>query len=102
MKTLSQELKIDQNTPLNYVQVSHILRGRVPGLIMKFVEVETLKRPYRLEQFLPNKCNAALCLLSATISGRTQNHWSALIRHDNGTLEWFDSMAFDLAQLECF
>ena len=66
---------------------------------MKFVEVETLKRPYRLEQFLPNKCNAALCLLSATISGRTQNHWSALIRHDNGALEWFDSMAFDLGHL---
>ena len=99
MKTLLRELKLEQNTPLNYIQVSHILKGRVPGLVMKFVEVEKLSRPLTIEQFLPHKCNAALCLLSAVIDGRTQNHWSTLLRHDNGSLEWFDSMAFDLDHL---
>lgn len=99
MKTLLEELNIEQNTPLNFVQVSHIIRGRVPGLVMKFVEVANLKKPYKLEQFLPHKCNAALCLLTATVSGREQNHWSALIRHEDNTLEWFDSMAFGFNHL---
>ena len=99
MKTLIAELKWDENEALDFSQLKILLKGRVTGLKCKYVDTEMIKGPYTIEQFLPTAVNCALVLLSATISGRKQRHWTCLIRHKDNSISFFDSMAFGFHML---
>ena len=94
MKTLISELKFDENEALDFEQLKILLKGRVSGLKVKYVDLETVTKQYVLSDFLPSHVNASLILLTAVVSGRTQRHWTCLIRHKDNSLSFFDSMAF--------
>ena len=94
MKTLIAELKFDESDALDFSQLKILLKGRVSGLRVKYIDLETVTKEYSLADFLPSHANAALILLTAIVSGRTQRHWTCLIRHKDNSLSFFDSMAF--------
>ena len=99
MKTLISELKWEENDALDFSQLKIMLKGRVTGLKCKYVDTETISGAYSIDQFLPSSVNAALVLLTAHISGRSQRHWTCLIRHKDNTISFFDSMAFGFHML---
>lgn len=94
MRTLITELKFSESEALDFFEIKRLLKGRVSGLKVKYIDLETVRGPYKLSTFLPQGFNAALILLTAHISGKTQRHWTCLIRHKDNTLSFFDSMAF--------
>ena len=94
MRTLAAELKFSEADALDFFQIKRLLNGRVSGLKVKYIDLETVRGAYKLSTFLPSGFNACLILLTAHISGRTQRHWTCLIRHKDNTLSFFDSMAF--------
>ena len=100
MKTLREELVIDETTPLNFNDLHTILAHRVSGLHVNFIDAEEYgKAPYELRKFIPSGSNACLILLSATVDGRTQRHWTCLIRHRDGRLSFYDSLAFGIDKI---
>ena len=96
MKTLRQELNFDSRMALTYTQVSTILKNKVSGLRVKFIDLEAHKGPYNTENFFSHGSNASLVLLTALISGSTQRHWVVILKHKDGSYSYFDSLALGL------
>jgi len=99
MRTLAAEIKLEENEALDYSQLGTLLKGRVTGLKCKYIDLEEYRGEYRLDKFMPSGMNACLLLLTAHIQGRTQRHWTCLIRHKDNTISFFESMAFGLHTL---
>ncbi len=99
MRTLAAEIKLEENEALDYSQLSTLLKGRVTGLKCKYIDLEEYRGEYTLDKFIPSGMNACLLLLTAHIQGRTQRHWTCLIRHKDNTISFFESMAFGLHTL---
>ena len=99
MRTLAEEIKLEENQALDYSQLSTLLKGRVSGLKCKYVDLEEFRGEYSLEKFIPSGMNACLLLLTAHIQGKTQRHWTCLIRHKDNSISFFESMACGLPTL---
>ena len=93
MKTLMQELKIVEDIPLSFEQIQTILAGKCKNLHVKYTDLETLHNNYSLHDILPRNINAGLVLLSANLSGTINRHWVSFLRHKNGKIEFYDSLA---------
>jgi hypothetical protein len=96
MKTLRHELKIDTRMPLTFSQVHTIMKNRVDGLKVKYMDLEEFKGEYTQEVFFPQGCNASLVLLTAIIAGATQRHWVVILKHSDRSFSFFDSLALGL------
>ncbi len=96
MKTLRQELNFDSRMPLTFTQVSTILKNRVSGLKVKYMDLEEHKGPYKKENFFSHETNTCLVLLTAIIAGQTQRHWVTILKHRDGSYSYFDSLALGL------
>ncbi len=96
MKTLRHELDFDSRMPLTYSQVSTILKNKVSGLRVKFMDLEDYKGPYNKANFFSHESNASLVLLTAIIAGSKQRHWVVILKHKDGSFSYFDSLALGL------
>jgi len=100
MKTLQEELVIDETTPLNFNDLHTILAHRVSGLHVNFIDAQEYgNSPYELRKFIPSGSNTCLLLLSAQVDGKTQRHWTCLIRHRDNRISFYDSLAFGIDKL---
>ncbi len=100
MKTLQEELVIDETTPLNFNDLHTILAHRVSGLHVNFIDLEDYgNSAYELRKFMPSGSNSCLLLLSASVDGRTQRHWTCMIRHADSKLSFYDSLAFGIDKI---
>ena len=102
MRTLLQELKINEDQPLDFQQLQTILQNRCENLHVKYTDLESLKNAYTLRDILPTKCNAGLILLTARLNSRVNRHWVTLMRHRNGKLSFYDPLAFGPSVLSSY
>lgn len=93
MKTLLEELKINEDEALNFDQIQTILAHRCTNLHVKYTDLETLKHKYILTDLLPTTVNASLVLLTARLNSKVNRHWVTLLRHKNGKLSFYDPLA---------
>ena len=92
MRTLLEELKINEDQPLDFAQLQTILENRVQNLKVKYTDLESLKNNYTLNDVLPPHTNASLILLTARLNSRVNRHWVTLLRHRNGSLSFYDPL----------
>ena len=85
--SLAHEIITDESTPLDYEDISKMLSGRVKGMRLGFVDLETVKT-YTMETFLPHHRNCCAVLLTAGFGNKVQRHWSVLIRNNKGLFFW--------------
>ena len=99
MSTLGEELKIDENTPISFSDITKQLQGRVHGLSMVYVDLVNHKGEYTPHSIL-GKHNVAAILLTVVVPGsRTkQRHWACLVKNSKGFF-WFDSLAIPWGSL---
>ena len=99
MSTLGEELKVDENTPISFADITKQLQGRVHGLSMVYVDLVNHKGDYSLTSIL-GKHNVAAILLTVVVPGSTTNqrHWACLVKNKKGFF-WFDSLAIPWASL---
>ena len=58
MRTLAAELKFSEADALDFFQIKRLLNGRVSGLKVKYIDLETVRGAYKLSTFLPPGYNA--------------------------------------------
>ena len=92
-QTLGEQLKIDENTPISFADMTKQLQGRVSGLSMKYVDLINHKGDYSIQSIL-GKHNVVAILLTVVAPGSTtkQRHWACLVSNKKGFF-WFDSLA---------
>ena len=94
-KTLAQELKWDESVALDFRDIRRILDqsgGKAHHLRAGYVDYESVHGKLTLERFLPRGHNACCILLTASIGGAPQRHWTSLIRNKKGIF-FFDSLS---------
>ena len=93
MTTLGEELKVDENTPISFADITRQLQGRVHGLSMVYVDLINHKGDYSLQSIL-GRHNVAAILLTVMAPGsrKKQRHWASLVKNKKG-FYWFDSLA---------
>ena len=92
MRTLRELLRLEENEPLDFSEIQTILGHRVRNLHVKFSDLESYKNKYTLADVLPPHVNAALLLLTARISSKVNRHWVTLMRHQNGSISFYDPL----------
>ena len=100
-RTLKQELKYDESQALDFRDIRRILDqrgGKSHGLRAGYVDLESAKGAYTMERFLPAGHNACCVLLTTTLGGGTQRHWTSLVRNSKGVF-FFDSLDLGNAML---
>ena len=100
-RTLKQELKYDESQALDFRDIRRILDqrgGKSHGLRAGYVDLESAKGAYTMERFLPAGHNACCVLLTTTLGGGTQRHWTSLVRNSKGIF-FFDSLDLGNAML---
>ncbi len=93
-KTLAQELKWDESQSLDFSDIRRILDmsgGKAHHLRCGYVDLESVHTKLTLDRFLPRGNNSCAILLTASIGGAPQRHWTTLIRNKKG-LFFFDSL----------
>ena len=98
-QTLKQLVNIDESLALSFPEISRVLSGRFgQGKTIYFCDLETVKGPYTQEKIIAHHDCAAI-LLSATLGGSTQRHWTCLVRNSRG-YSFFDSLAMTWKTLD--
>ena len=99
MSTLGEELKVDENTPISFQDITKQLSGRVSGLSMVYVDLINHKEEYSLHSIL-GRHNVAAILLTVVVPGsrKQQRHWACLVKNKKGFF-WFDSLAIPWTSL---
>ena len=93
MRTLLQQLKIVEDRALDFSEIQTILAGKCKNLHVKYTDLAALHNNYALSDILPTKVNAGLCLLTARLNSRVNRHWTVFLRHKNGKISFYDSLA---------
>ena len=96
--SLAHEIITDETTALDYEDISKLLSGRVKGMRLGFVDLETLKS-YSMDTFLPHHRNCCCVLLTAAFGNRVQRHWSTMIRNKHGIFFW-ESLGLGASMLQ--
>ncbi len=92
MRTLRELLRLEENEPLDFKQIQIILGHRVRNLHVKFSDIASYKNQYTLKDLLPPHVNAAILLLSARLNSKVNRHWVTLMRHQNGSISFYDPL----------
>ena len=96
--SLAHEIITDESTALDYEDIAKLLSGRVKGMRLGFVDLETVKT-YTMDTFLPAHRNCCAILLTAGFGNKVQRHWSVLIRNKHG-LFFFESLGLGASMLQ--
>ena len=96
--SLAHEIITDESTALDYEDIAKLLSGRVKGMKLGFVDLETLKS-YSMETFLPRHRNCCCVLLTASFGNKIQRHWSVLVRNKRGIF-FYESLGLGPVMLE--
>ena len=99
-KTLKQLVQIDESLALSFPEISKVLSGRFgKGKTIFYCDLETIQsKEYTTDQIIGNHTCAAI-LLSASLGGSTQRHWTCLVRTRKG-FSFFDSLAMPFRTLD--
>lgn len=92
MRTLLEELRIEENDALDFQQIQTIIGNRCKNLRVKYTDLESLHNNYSLNDLLPSHVNAALVLLTARLNARVNRHWVTLMRHQDGKISFYDPL----------
>ncbi len=98
MTTLEHEITIDEKKPLSFQDISRILKGRVKGCSMVYVDLETIRGELTLSRML-GEHDCACILLTSHVGGVLQRHWTVLLKVKHRYC-FFDSLALRFPQLD--
>jgi len=97
MKTLAQEITIDERNALTFADISRILSARVKGMSVLYVDLEVIKGKYT-ESRLIGGHDCACILITARRGNQVQRHWTVLLKIKNH-YEFFDSLGLSWTAL---
>ena len=99
MATLKQLVRIDESLALSFPEISKVLTGRFgKGKTIFYCDLETIQGPYTQHNIIGHHDCAAI-LLSASLGGGVQRHWTGLIKNAKG-YSFFDSLAMSWKTLD--
>ena len=97
--TLKELVRIDESMALSFPEIAKILTGRFgKGKTIYYCDLETVKGRYTQNNIIGHHDMAAV-LLSASLGGTTQRHWTCLIKNAKG-FSFFDSLAMSWKTLD--
>ena len=101
MKLLKQEIKVEQDHALTFLEIQRILAGKVKHLAVNFFDIEKQKhkKRYKLSNLIHGRYNACAVLCAITITKSVQYHWGCLIKNKN-KLYWYDSLGIPVKVLD--
>ena len=92
MKTLLQQIKLNEDEALDFQELQTILGNRCKNLRVKYTDLQSLNNQYTISDVLPSHVNAGLLLLTARLNSRVNRHWVTLMRHQNGKISFHDPL----------
>lgn len=98
MGTLESEITLDESKPLSFADISRIIKGRIRGCSILYVDLETIRGKYTVERLI-GQHDCACILITATNNGGVQRHWTVLHKLKN-RYYFFDSLALRWPMLD--
>jgi hypothetical protein len=102
MKTLRQEIALEEDFPLDFSQIQTILQHRCSNLKVHFTDLEEITPRYRMHNIIPPGFNVGLVLLSAKIDRKVNRHWVTFLRHMNNKISFYDPLNLGIHTLSSY
>ena len=101
MTTLAHLIHKDLKQSWSFADITRQLQGRVKKLRMVFIDQENHK-DWSMHGVFGKNHNAAAILLTVIVPGtrKKQRHWTCLLKLNQKPVQFFDSLALPLAELD--